>query len=62
MYTMYLNQWDYDYAEPEDHSAERDAMEREGLDPDNPEHQKEFNRICEENRAESLISRWEVQL
>lgn len=58
---MYLNQWDYDYAEPEDYSAERDAMEREGLDPDNPEHQKEFKRICEENRAEFLISRWEVQ-
>lgn len=59
---MYLNQWDYDYAEPEDYSAERDAMEREGLDPDNPEHQKEFKRMCDERRAEFLISRWEVQL
>ena len=59
---MYLNQWDYDNAQLEDDSAERGAMDSMGLDPDNPEHQKEFKRICEENRAEFLISRWESQL
>ena len=59
---MHLNQWDYDYAEPEDYSAERGAMDSMGLDPDNPEHQKEFKRMCDEHNADFAISRWEAQL
>lgn len=59
---MYLNQWDYDNAQPEDDSAERDAIESMGLDPDNPEHQEEFKRMCDEHNAELAISRWESQL